>query len=178
MIWQEFENGEITAEILRSERFRRLFKKKGMNLHPELVSKKYIASLSNCSFLLDGAKEIISFFCGKCQIALITNGLSDVQHQRITNSIIAPFFEHIFISEEIGSAKPHPAIFAFALKHYPEIEKEETLIIGDNLNSDIKGGNDFGIHTCWFNPKKMKNNLPFKPTYEIRNLMELKKLDL
>ncbi|HHE37892.1 MAG TPA: noncanonical pyrimidine nucleotidase, YjjG family [Candidatus Cloacimonetes bacterium] len=175
-IWQEFENGSITAENLRVERFRRLFEKTGMNLKPKQISKEYLKNLGSCSYLLEGALEIISYFHDKCQIALITNGLSDVQHQRIVNSIIAPFFEHIFISEEIGYAKPHPGIFEFIFKHYPNIRKEETIIVGDNLNSDIKGGEDFGIDTCWFNPKNYKNNLPLKPTYEIQNLSELKKL--
>ena len=175
-IWQEFENGSITAENLRHERFSRLFEKTGMNLKPKQISKEYLINLGSCSYLLEGALEIISYFHDKCQIALITNGLSDVQHQRIINSIIAPFFEHIFISEEIGYAKPHPGIFEFVFEHYPNIKKEETIIVGDNLSSDIKGGKDFGIDTCWFNPKKYKNNLPLKPTYEIQNLAELKNI--
>ena len=82
----------------------------------------------------------------------------------------------LFISEEIGYPKPHKEIFEFALQKLENKNKNDILLVGDNLVSDIKGGNDFGIDTCWFNQNIWNNKLDIHPTYEINNLLELKKI--
>ncbi len=175
-IWREFEEKKITSTDLRVERFSRLFKVADLQLDPAEVSKTYLTFLSQCSFLNDGAKEIVEYFSEKCELAIITNGLADVQRSRIGNSKLVSFFKMLFISEEIGYPKPHKEIFEFALQKLENKNKNDILLVGDNLISDIKGGNDFGIDTCWFNQNIWNNKLDIHPTYEINNLLELKKI--
>ncbi len=180
-IWRDFEKGKITAKELRVERFRKLlnsidFELTQYKLNPEELSSTYIMRLSECSFLLDGAKEISSYFADKCKIVIVSNGLSDVQHSRIKNSEIAPYFKDIFISEDVGYPKPDKRFLEFVFNKLECENKASTLIVGDNLISDIKGGNDFDIDTCWFNPNLLLNESGIEPTYEIKEIYELKKI--
>ena len=173
-IWRDFEQKRITSKELRIERFRRFFKKKNLQLDPEVISPIYLKYLSEGTHLLAGAKEIVSFLFGKCELALATNGLADVQNPRFADSDLSKYFQHIFISEEIGHPKPNSEFFEHIFSKLPH--KESTIIIGDSLTSDIKGGNDFGIDTCWFNPNKRNNKSGIIPTFEIYDLAELKRI--
>ena len=83
------------------------------------------------------------------------------------------FFDDIFISEEIGFSKPEPEIFEYSVKKLGDFEKNEILMIGDNLVADIMGGINFGVDTCWVNLKNKENNKEIVPKYEINNLLEL-----
>ncbi|KOA18336.1 pyrimidine 5'-nucleotidase YjjG [Clostridium homopropionicum DSM 5847] len=173
-IWGEFEKELITAEELKEERFRRLFNKLNMNLDTKEVNGKYIDNLCQGCFILDGALELLNDLKGKFKLVLITNGLTTVQDARIRRSQIGEFFDSVVISEEVGVAKPNPGIFEFAFKKAGHNNKETALIVGDSLTSDIKGGANFGIDTCWFNPKHLENTTEIKPVYEIHSLNQLK----
>jgi 2-haloacid dehalogenase len=104
---------------------------------------------------------------------VLTNGLADVQRPRIASSSLAGVVEHIVISEEVGAAKPDPAIFAVALARMGAPDPRDVLLIGDSLSSDIAGGVAAGLDTCWFNPRAMPRGNGPVPTYEIRRLEEL-----
>jgi HAD superfamily hydrolase (TIGR01509 family) len=106
-------------------------------------------------------------------LALITNGLKQVQRSRLAQSSIGKYFEVVLISDELGVAKPHPDIFTVAFKAMGNPEKEHVLIIGDSLSSDIKGGSDYGIDTCWFNPHGKQPDAGIKITYEIQSLPQI-----
>jgi len=173
-IWSEFEKELITAEELKEERFRRLFNKLNMNLNPKEVNIKYIDNLCQGCFILDGALDLLKDLKGKFKLILITNGLTIVQDARIRKSKIGEFFDAVVISEEVGVAKPNSGIFEFALKKVGHCNKETALMVGDSLSSDIKGGVNFGIDTCWFNPKQIENTTEIKPVYEIHSLNQLK----
>jgi len=173
-IWQDFQDKKISSTKLRTERFRIFAENNKLNIIPEKISPTYLTYLSQGTHLLAGAEEIVEYFHNKCEMALATNGLSDVQRPRFAVSKLAKYFKHIFISEEIGYPKPYKEYFEYIFKKLPY--KNSTIIIGDNLSSDIKGGNDFGIDTCWFNPQKLKNNTNIIPTYEIQGLSELKEI--
>lgn len=173
-IWRDFEEHKITAKELRIERFKRFLAKEQLYHGSNEMSKTYIDHLSKGTTLLDGAKEIISYLLADYSVSLITNGLADVQYSRIRNSELKEAFDHIFISEEIGFPKPMKEIFdhVFETLGYPQ--KEEVLIVGDSFRSDIVGGKNYGIRTCWFNPKELKNENGFEPDYEIQKLLELR----
>lgn len=173
-IWLEFQNKEITSVKLRTERFRRFFNKTQLNLDPKIISPLYLKRLSEGVDLLPQAVEIVKFVSTRCEIALATNGLTDVQRPRFAASRLASYFKHIFISEEIGNPKPDREFFDFIFAKLPY--RKNALIVGDNLSSDIKGGNDFDIDTCWFNPNKCMNDSEINPTYEINELEELKEI--
>lgn len=171
-IWQDFQEKKITSSKLRVERFQRFFQQEKITLDPFMFSPSYLKTLSQKTELLPGAEEIVKYFHGKCEMALATNGLTDVQRPRFSNSTLVEYFPHIFISEEIGFPKPNKEYFNFIFKELPF--KKSAIIVGDNLSSDIKGGNDIGIDTCWFNPQRISNQTNIFPTYEINNLIELK----
>lgn len=174
LIWQEFEQKKISSVELRTARFTRFFIKSNLNLDPILVSPFYLDQLSKGTHLLEGAVEIIQYLHGKVPMAIATNGLADVQIPRFADSKLHGFFEHNFISDQIGHPKPEAGFFTHIFELYPDHPK--TIIIGDNLDSDIKGGNDFGIDTCWYNPKHIENKTGIIPTYEISDLSELKEI--
>ena len=173
-IWQDFQDKKISSTKLRTERFRIFAENFNLNIIPEDISPVYLTNISQGIDLLDGAEEIVKYFHAKCEIALATNGLSDVQNPRFAASRLAVYFKHIFISEEIGHPKPDKEYFEYIFKKLPY--HESSIIVGDSLSSDIKGGNDFGIDTCWFNPKNIKNESEIIPTYEIHDLAELKEI--
>jgi len=173
-IWQDFQDKKISAEALRTERFRIFAEKFELNIDPQEISPVYLNNLAKGTDLLSGATEIVQYFSGKCEIALATNGLSDVQRPRFSSSGLAEYFEHIFISEEIGHPKPEKEYFEHIFNKLPY--KNSSIIVGDNFSSDIMGGNNFGIDTCWFNPDNLQNYTEIEPTYEISNLLELKEV--
>jgi len=173
-IWRDFELKKISSKNLRIERFRRFFTIEKLQLDPLTFSPKYLKNLSEGTLLLSGAVDICSFLYGKCELALATNGLADVQNPRFADSYLSKYFKHIFISEEIGYPKPDSEFFEHIFRKLSH--KESAIIIGDSLTSDIKGGNDFGIDTCWFNPNKRINKSGIIPTFEISDLSELKEI--
>lgn len=169
-IWDEFERELITPKELKVERFKRLSKRLGIDLDHEDMSKKYLEFLGETGFLIEGAEGLLNKLKGKYKLVLITNGLSAVQNSRLKNSLLEDYFDEIIISEEVGIAKPNPKIFQYTFEKINHKNKDTALMIGDSLKSDIQGGINFGIDTCWYNPKGKDNNTSLKPTYEIKNL--------
>ncbi|MBC8061603.1 MAG: noncanonical pyrimidine nucleotidase, YjjG family [Clostridiaceae bacterium] len=173
-IWKELENGLITQKKLKVERFKRLSDSLNAGFDEVEFAKSYIKHLSLASFLYDDSMELVESLHKNYRLTIITNGLKDVQDTRIRKSIIAKYFEDIVVSEEVKVSKPDPKIFEHALNNIKHTDKSKVLLVGDSLTSDIQGGLNFGIDTCWFNPSKIVNKTAIKPTYEISNLMELK----
>ncbi|MBE6051567.1 MAG: noncanonical pyrimidine nucleotidase, YjjG family [Clostridium sp.] len=175
-IWKEFENGLITQSNLKVERFKRLGVKLNIVFDEEIFAASYMNHLGSCSYLLEGADELVKDLSKQYTLAIITNGLTKVQERRIKQSEIATFFKNIVISEELGIAKPNAEIFEHALTNLGDFKKEEVLMVGDSLNSDIRGGINANIDTCWFNPNNLENKTNVKPTYQVANFKELRNL--
>ncbi|MDF2613299.1 MAG: family hydrolase [Clostridia bacterium] len=173
-IWKEFEKRLITQEQLKVERFKRLSDHLNIKFNEAEFAKLYMKHLSQASFLYDESIDLIESLHKEYRLIIITNGLTDVQDNRIRKSIIGKFFEDIVISEEVGLSKPDPKIFEHALSNINHTDKSKVLMVGDSLTSDIQGGINFSINTCWFNPNKIMNNTGITPTYEISALTELK----
>lgn len=176
-LWHDFEKGAVTLDFLRHERFRRLFAEIQLELDAVSFSERYVDYLGEGSFLIEGADELISKVLHNGQrIAIITNGIKRTQLNRIGRSSLANSFEHIIVSEDTGYSKPHIGIFDFAFDKLKITDKAKVLIVGDSLTSDIQGGINYGIDTCWFNPRRKPNGSSVKPTYEIQQLNELLQL--
>jgi len=173
-IWKEFEEGLITQHKLKVERFKRLSDILNIRFDEMQFAKSYMNYLANASFLYKDSIALVESLHKDFRLSIITNGLKDVQDNRIRKSIIAKYFDDIVISEEVMVSKPDPKIFEHALNNINHTDKRNVLIVGDSLTSDIQGGINFGIDTCWFNPNKIVNKTGIKPTYEISNLMDLK----
>lgn len=175
-LWKEFENGCITSEALRIERFERLFKKLNLIYDSTKASDLFVYYLSESSFIFKESLEILQHLHKKYKLAIITNGLSQVQNKRLKNSKISHFFDAYIISDDIKIAKPDPKIFEYALNIMNHKDKSTVLVVGDNLSSDIKGGINTHIDTCWFNINRCINHTDIKPTYEIHDLLDLKNI--
>jgi 2-haloacid dehalogenase len=170
-VWKEFERGLVTSTELRTKRFRLFFDEIGIAADPQTVSPLFLQNLSLGIDLLPGAEEIVRFLKDRFHLALVTNGLADVQRPRLERSALADCFEKVFISEEIGAAKPSKVYFDAVFGAIGNPPKNEVLIIGDSLTSDMRGGIDYGIDTCWYNPHGQTSNLPV--TYQITELKQL-----
>jgi YjjG family noncanonical pyrimidine nucleotidase len=173
-IWLRLERREISAERLRVERFQLLFEQLGISADAAEFSAAYLDRLAQAHFLMPGAMEFLEYCRDRSKMVLITNGLSEVQYRRISMAGLEHFFAAVIVSEEVGFPKPHPGIFAAALEAGGIAEKSSVLMVGDNLLSDIRGGNEFGIDTCWLNWNDMHNETNIVPTLEVKSLVELR----
>lgn len=172
-VWRDFEMGQITAEALRLVRFERLFAALQLSTDAEIFSTCYLSHLARIPDLLPGALDLIKRLRGRYHLALITNGLKDVQRPRLALSALATDFEAVAISEEMGVAKPNSLYFTALFNRIGWPDKTRVLVIGDSLSSDIQGGHGFGLDTCWFNPSGLDGGQKVQPTYEIRRLGDL-----
>lgn len=175
-IWEEFDKGLITQETLKIERFNRFLTKMQMNYDASLFASTYMNHLSKSSHLFTGAEDLIKELSTDFIIAIVTNGLTVVQEGRIKNSIIATHFKDIVVSEDIGISKPNIEFFEYTMNKLGEFNKDEILMVGDSLLSDIQGGINYGIDTCWYNPYHKENITDIKPTYEISDYDSLRKI--
>ncbi len=172
-VWHEFEVGQISQAVLRTKRFALLFEALGIEADPATFSARYLKNLGEGTDLIEGAQETLQALDGQVGLVLITNGLKEVQTARLARSSIGGYFAHVVISEEVGAPKPDRAIFDAAFDKMRRPRKEEVLIIGDGLGSDIQGGHDYGIDTCWFNPGRKPRDLDLPIRYEIARLGDL-----
>jgi 2-haloacid dehalogenase len=172
-LWHSLERQEIKPEVLRVRRFELFLEDIKMTASVEQLAATYIEQLGLCFDLVDGAYEVLNTLHAKSKIAIITNGLTAVQRSRLGLSPIKPFISELIISEEIGAAKPHAAFFDTAFERTGNPPKSDVLIIGDSLSSDMQGGLNYGIDTCWFNPQGVPRPVDLKLTYEINHLREL-----
>jgi 2-haloacid dehalogenase len=172
-LWAEFEQGVVTIAEIRVERFSKLLTALHCGADPAAAGESYLAYLGKAGFLIDGTTELLDNLYGKLPLALITNGITETQYGRLEASGIGKYFDPIIISGEVGSQKPDPAIFESLFIKANFHHKEKALIIGDSLTSDMQGGINFGIDTCWYNPEGKSPNPDIPVTYEIRELAEL-----
>ena len=170
--WHELEKGRITPEELRTKRFKLLLNALGLIGDPERCSESYLQNLSQVSVMLEGAEEILEYLVKHYRLMVVTNGLAQVQHNRIQP--IAHYFHDMLISEELGVSKPDRMFFEEAFTRMDHPSKNEVLIVGDSLSSDIRGGYSYGIDTCWFNPNGLPKPDDIDITYEITSIYALK----
>lgn len=175
-IWKEYEEKRITQVALRSERFRRLFARLGVAADPPAFGEAYLGWLGRASFLLEGAEETCAYLHGRYRVAILTNGVAEVQKSRLAASPIAGYVHHLIVSEEAGFSKPDPGIFAYAEAATGLRDKSRILIVGDSLSSDIQGGHNYGIDTCWLNRAAAAPPAGREPTYTIGDIRELTRI--
>jgi YjjG family noncanonical pyrimidine nucleotidase len=176
LVWQALEAGTISSEVMRVRRFELLFDALGILADADRFSAAYLPNLAAQSTLTPDALDVVRTLSARCRLAIITNGLADVQRPRLEQSAIRGYIDAIVISDEVGAAKPQPAIFDTAFDRMGGPRRDEVLMIGDSLASDIAGGVGYGIETCWYNPAALAPADGIASTYEIRRLPEL--LDL
>lgn len=172
-LWKSFEEGKIDRDEVVNTRFSILFMEYGQVVDGALLEKSYRSYLEEGHQLVNGAFELISDLQNQYDLYIVTNGVSKTQDKRLRASGLHPIFKDIFVSEDTGFQKPMKEYFDYVFARIPHFSVEQTLIIGDSLSSDIKGGQLAGLDTCWFNPQMMPNDTGIVPTYQIQKLDEL-----
>lgn len=168
--WKMLELGQIKKDELKVRRFEAFCQRFGFDVLPEKMAEVYMNFLSEQNPLKDGAEDICKKLFGKCRLYVITNGIKFIQSKRLFTSPLIKYFNDVFISDEIGYEKPSVEYFEIVADRIPDFDKESTLVVGDSLTSDIKGGIGFGLDTCWFNPKGKERPEDMDITYEISSL--------
>lgn len=168
--WQMLERGDIEKEKLYSARWESLINYYGFDCVATDISNKYIERLTGKSYLIDGALELCQALYGKFKMYIVTNGQKSVQQGRLFPSPIFKYFDGCFISEDIGYEKPSNKFFEAIAKLIPNYEPEKAIIIGDSLTSDMAGGINAGIDTCWYNPHCKEPPSNIKLTYTVNSL--------
>lgn len=172
-LWRDFDRGLCTKEYLLVERFRRYLAITGERADLEALNRDHLRALGEGAMLLPGAEELCRVLSRDHRLYLLTNAVASVQKARFANSAIAPYFQGAFISEEVGVGKPDPAYFDYVFHAVPGLARDNALVIGDSLTSDIQGANNAGLPCCWFNPKGQPRPQGLRIDYEIRTLEEL-----
>lgn len=171
--WQRLERGELTRREVLISRFEILYGELGVDASPERTQEFYEEYLSIGHHYLPWGHELLDALYGKYRLYLASNGTARVQEGRIASAGIAPYFDDMFISQHLGHDKPSVEFFDAAFARIPDFSREETVIVGDSLTSDIRGGNNAGIRTVWYNPKGLSRMDGIRVDHEIRSLEEL-----
>lgn len=171
--WECFERGEISRETVLVRRFALLFEELGVCLDPVACEDIYRGYLAIGHFFIDGAEELLAYLSPKYDLYLASNGVAATQYSRLESAGIRHYFKEVFISETTGHHKPERAYFDYCFAHIPGFDAKRALIVGDSLTSDILGGKNAGIQTCWFNPNHKPCRSDLTPDYEIHALRDL-----
>jgi YjjG family noncanonical pyrimidine nucleotidase len=172
-LWKQIERGEATPNTIQTKRFVKFFEVMEFGCDPGEFNSLYLKQLEQNAFLLDDADLICAELCKTRALYIATNGIASVQRGRLSRSGLLPYISGIFISEEIGFAKPHRYFFENVLTKLADVPRSKILLVGDSLSADVAGGHAAGIDTCWYNPRRNSDKGSLKPAYEITSLIEL-----
>jgi len=168
-LWARVERGEIKTAELRTVRFAQLVAATGIDASPEALADAFASGLGAYGELYPGARDLLDALDAEpsVSLALVTNGISEIQRARIARLDLGRYFDVIAISSELGVAKPASGIFEFALGGLGSRIKDTALMVGDSLSSDILGGRNAGIATCWYNPHRLPRSVDGLVDHEI-----------
>jgi len=173
-LWVDYQDGLISATELQNMRFRAWADK--LKVTTQILNSAFMSAMADICCLLPGAKELITALTGKVNMGIITNGFTELQRVRLEKTGLKDVFAALIISEQVGVAKPDIGIFEHALAHMGEPQREQVLMVGDNPHSDILGGMNAGLDTCWLNPGRSALPEGIKPNYQVTSLTQLQAL--
>lgn len=156
--WELYRKNLINKEFLRHQRFFLTLKKFGIENRQlaKAIGKDYVMLSPTKTALVSGAKEVLEHLHNRYSLHIITNGFEEVQHLKLKNTCIDHYFQQVITSERAGRRKPDPAIFQYAMKMTGALP-HHSLMIGDDLDIDIRGARNNGWQTIWFNPHQKDN---------------------
>jgi 2-haloacid dehalogenase len=171
--WEQLELGKLTRSEVLENRFGVLFEEFGIRASKADCAKAYEHNLSQGHYFLPGAEETVDALSKRYRLFLASNGTASVQKGRMTSANLYRFFEKVFVSQEIGHNKPSVEYFRGCFAQIPDFDPARALMVGDSLTSDIRGGINAGIRTCWVNPSHASAPGDIQPDYEIEALHQL-----
>ena len=171
-LWNAVERGEMSPNDVRYARFRHFVDETGVDADPVEMADLFVEGLGRFGRLYPGAEVMLEMLSRQATLGLVTNGIGEVQRRRISRLGLDRYFSAYVISGEAGVAKPDPRIFETISDMLGNPAGSTMLMVGDSLTSDMAGGANFGIDTCWYNPHgRIADGT--KPTHEIRDLRQL-----
>ena len=171
--WEQLEDGKMARDEVLRRRFEMLFEELGLSCDGQEATERYEGLLHFGHWFIPGAEELLKTLAPLHDLYLASNGVASVQHSRIASAGIEPYFKGIFISEELGAVKPQREFFEACFARIPGFDPARALMVGDSLTSDIRGGINAGIRTCWFNPGHKPERDDIKADYLFHTLSEL-----
>ncbi len=174
--WEAFERGEIGRDRVLTRRFELLFEELGLDFDAQSTEDTYRGYLGVGHYFVEGAEAFLEAVSSKLDLYIASNGVAATQYSRLESAQIGRHFKDIFISETTGHHKPEREYYDYCFARIPNFDPEKTLMVGDSLTSDILGGKNAGIPTCWFNPKGKPGREDIRPDYEVHSLKELEAL--
>ena len=174
--WERLEKGELTREQVLQGRFEVLFREMGRRADAAAIARTYEHNLSIGHYFLPGAREALDALGKHCRLYMASNGTASVQQGRLTSAGLYPVFEKVFVSQELGFNKPSIEFFNACTRQIPGYDPKKAMMVGDSLTSDIQGGINAGMATCWVNPTHAPGRPDIRPDYEITALSELEGL--
>ena len=175
--WCKLEKGEITKEKLLVERFVEFFTNIGVETTcVKEFNQAYLNGLLDTVVFMPEAYETVKKLHPQYKQYIVTNGIKQLQRQKIAKAKIEEFFDGIFISDEIGHEKPQIEFFDYVFDRIETQNRNEIMIIGDSLTSDIAGGIHAGIHTCWYHPSNEENHSDIKPEFTVTSHLAFQEL--
>ena len=171
-LWEAFERKEISKPELLVRRFEMFFNPLGVFTNADVINQDYLDLLSNEVFFVEGAVELCKKLKEICKVYVITNAVKKTQEKRLNKSGLLEYFDDVFISEIIGYQKPDIRFFEYVYNSIGMPSKTEMIVLGDSKTSDIQGGINFNITTCWFNKYNYDKHPEIKADYEIKNLLD------
>lgn len=176
-MWEGLEKGRYEKSEILIGRFEKLAKKYSLDLDPVEVNSSYLNGMADFLHFMPHAKEILEWVKeSESIVAMITNGVLSAQEAKINAGNLDQYFDEIVISDAVGYHKPQVEIFDHLMDLIGSHQKRDMIIVGDSLTSDIQGGINYGIDTCWFNPYGKKLDTDQHITYVIESLEELKEI--
>jgi putative hydrolase of the HAD superfamily len=174
-LWDKYDRGLIHRDVIRLERFHRVFMEFGLDDMPMSlkVSGDYLKESPTRGNLIPHAKEILDYLFPTYPLFVITNGFDEIQATKLSSSGIEKYFKKVFTSEKVGHKKPSREIFDHVLKEFG-FQSHQAIMIGDNLLTDIAGARNADVDQVFFNPEKIAHDE--KVTYEISRLEELRNI--
>ncbi|MDD1782994.1 pyrimidine 5'-nucleotidase [Enterovibrio sp. ZSDZ35] len=172
-LWIQYQDGEITAKQLQEDRFNVWSER--LSISPAELNRLFLDAMADVCQPLEGVKDIVPELAQKAKLGIITNGFVQLQQVRLERTGMADFFDLVVISEEVGVAKPDAAIFEHTLSLAGHPEKSRVLMVGDNAASDVLGGNNAGIDTCWLNVDAKPLPDGVVPTFTVTSWAEMRK---
>ena len=171
--WRQYEQGLAKKPDFLLKRFEDLLFYLGADGDADALNEEYKKRLSESCYLIDGAAEVAKKLSKRLPLYIVTNGTSAAQHGRHEKSGLKPYFKDMFISDDLGAAKPDPRFFDAVFSRLPPVDRSRVLLCGDLIRSDMKGGENAGLVNCWYNPRGAENQTGIRIDYEIQSLKQL-----
>lgn len=173
-LWVDYQNAKITAKQVQVQRFNSWANTLG--LPAQDLNSAFLAVMAKICKPFEGVENVLKALEAKLKLGIVTNGFIELQEARLAQTGLREYFKILVISEQIGSAKPNPVIFDYALRLMGNPARDRVLMVGDNPETDILGGLNSGLHTCWFNVHNKVAPEHIEPHYQVASLVELQGL--